>query len=62
MSKLGFILPNGLDQRLRRFIPWGSKGAIIIELLYQLVERAEKDGGKCVHNLMSDVAKRGVSK
>ncbi len=57
-SKLGFELPNGLDRRLRKYIPWGSKGAIITELLYQLVEAAEKDNGKSVYKVIKQASER----
>lgn len=58
MSKLGCIIPDELDERLHRFIPWGSKGDIITELLWQLADKCSKDGGKCVYELLQSSADR----
>ena len=43
MSKLGFELPDELENCLKQYIPWGIKGAVITELIWQFVESAAKD-------------------
>ena len=58
MSKLGFDLPDDLEKQMRQFIPWGSKGAIITELLWQLMERAKKDKGKSVYEVIQAANRR----
>ncbi len=58
MAKLGLIVPHSLDKRLSQYIPWGSKGAVITELLYDLADRAEQDNGKCVYDLIKRAATR----
>ena len=42
MTKLGFNIPDDLDERLRKFVPWGSKGIVVEGLIRAMVEREEK--------------------
>ena len=58
MSKLGFELPDDLDKVMHQYIPWGSKGVVITELLYQLMDKAKKDKGQCVYQLIADARRR----
>ena len=58
MSKLGFELPPELDVLVRQFVPWGSKGTIITELLWQLMDKAKKDKGQSVYKVLSDAHRR----
>ncbi len=58
MSRLSVELPTSLDTRLDTYIPWGSKGAIITEILWQLVEHADKDKGACIYELIKAANKR----
>jgi len=41
VAKLGFHLPNSIDARLRRFVPWGGKGRIIEGLLRVMLDELE---------------------
>lgn len=41
MAKLGFDLPQDLEDKLRPILPWGAKTAVIEELLWQLAERGD---------------------
>lgn len=53
MAKLGFIIPDKLDQRLRRHVAWGRKGKVIEGLLILLVEDLEKDDINLLHDALS---------
>ena len=41
MAKLGFSLPNDLEQRLIPYMPWGTKQRVIEGLLRVLVKELE---------------------
>ena len=58
MSKLGFDIPDDLEKQLHQYIPWGSKGTIIIELLWQLMEQARKNKGKAVYDVITAARRR----
>lgn len=58
MSKLSAEIPSRLDDGLSQFIPWGSKGVVVTELLWQLLERARRDDGKCIYDLIRESGER----
>lgn len=43
MAKLGLIIPEDLETKLRPLLPWGTKSAVIEELLWELVDRAREE-------------------
>ena len=52
VAKLSVELPDTLEDILKQYIPWGSKGTIVTELLWQLADAAKADGGKTVYELI----------
>lgn len=58
MSKLSVQLPRDLENILDRYIPWGSKGAVVTEVMWQIAEQAQKDGGKSIYNLIQASVER----
>ena len=58
MSKLGFDIPDDLEKLLHQYVPWGSKGTIITELLWQLIDKAKKDKGRSVYDVIAAARKR----
>jgi hypothetical protein len=53
VSRLSVDIPEALDAKLDAYIPWGSKGVVVEELLWQLVDEADRDKGQCIYLLIA---------
>lgn len=54
MAKLGVVIPDELDERLRAFVSWGRKGKLIEGLLILVVEQAEAGNTDLIHKAMAE--------
>ena len=60
--RLSVDLPAELELALDSYIPWGSKGPVVVELLYQLTEECKRTDGKCIYELIQAGQRRGKDK